>query len=578
MIGRTEKKKTKDNKALLSFALTLALIAANIAPAQAQLDNDRTVSGRTYDTSNAAGGFLTSTPEYSAVVGNQVFTLRFGANGALSVGESTGGTQINFNPILVDGSLNLDASAAGNTITNLPISSFATNVANAGKIIAFDAAGAPTLINEGTANQVLTSNGPGQLPSFQAAQGGGGGGAGTVTSVASADSSITVNNGATTPDLSVAALQPNITTAENLANIATNAATPVTALNLGTATTVVAVPGALNVTGDSSAANFVAGSELRAAAGTATDPAINFTGDETTGLSSANAGEIVVSSAGNAVATFSSTGLALANNAAFNLGATNTISGGSLNGTAIENAPIGATTPSTGAFTTVTTNAGTSAAPSLRFAGDLTTGLSSENAGEVIVSAAGNPAATFNTNGTIIHGPLDARGGLITPAGQNTTFSGPVIANNGATVAGGLTISNGVNTATINLATDGTLQYTGTNNSTLSLNDAVLAETVAVLDTANPVLNLSYNPNAKQLEFVNFSPVSLIVDLVSRTADFGTGIPTLLADLTATDLVDLNLRITPDFNARIIQVQNIASTGFDAQPRRLNILQSGPVL
>ncbi|MHA2065857.1 MAG: hypothetical protein ACXABY_15910, partial [Candidatus Thorarchaeota archaeon] len=66
-----------------------------------------------------------------------------------------------------------DANGTGNSLSNVDIADLANGTD--GELITWDAAGAPAAVAVGTATHVLTSNGVGAAPTFQAAAGGGGG-------------------------------------------------------------------------------------------------------------------------------------------------------------------------------------------------------------------------------------------------------------------------------------------------------------------------------------------------------------------------------------------------------------------
>ncbi len=64
-----------------------------------------------------------------------------------------------------------DANGTGNSITNIDVADLSNGTD--GELITWDAAGAPAAVAVGTATHVLTSNGVGAAPTFQAAAGGG---------------------------------------------------------------------------------------------------------------------------------------------------------------------------------------------------------------------------------------------------------------------------------------------------------------------------------------------------------------------------------------------------------------------
>jgi len=66
-----------------------------------------------------------------------------------------------------------DANGTGNTLSNVDVADLANGTD--GELITWDAAGAPATVSVGAATQVLTSNGVGAAPTFQASGAGGGG-------------------------------------------------------------------------------------------------------------------------------------------------------------------------------------------------------------------------------------------------------------------------------------------------------------------------------------------------------------------------------------------------------------------
>ena len=87
-----------------------------------------------------------------------------------------------------------DANGTGNSLSNVDVADLANGTD--GELITWDATGAPATVAVGTATHVLTSNGIGVAPTFQAA-GGGGGGAWIpiLTQTASASSNINFTSG-----------------------------------------------------------------------------------------------------------------------------------------------------------------------------------------------------------------------------------------------------------------------------------------------------------------------------------------------------------------------------------------------
>lgn len=66
-----------------------------------------------------------------------------------------------------------DANGTGNSLSNVDVADLASGTD--GELITWDASGNPTTVAVGTSGHVLTSNGAGAAPTFQAAAGGGGG-------------------------------------------------------------------------------------------------------------------------------------------------------------------------------------------------------------------------------------------------------------------------------------------------------------------------------------------------------------------------------------------------------------------
>jgi len=83
--------------------------------------------------------------------------------------EFVNATAFNANNVTVT-NFDLDANATGNSVTNIDIADLANGTD--GELITWDAAGAPAVVAVGTATHVLTSNGAGAAPTFQASPAG----------------------------------------------------------------------------------------------------------------------------------------------------------------------------------------------------------------------------------------------------------------------------------------------------------------------------------------------------------------------------------------------------------------------
>jgi hypothetical protein len=94
------------------------------------------------------------------------------------------------------------------------------------------------------------------------------------------------------------------------------------------------------------------------------------------------------------------------------------ITGGAITGGAINNTPIGATTASTGAFTTlgatgvVTFSAGTAAAPAITTTGDTNTGVFFPAADTIAFSEGGAESMRINSSGNLLVGTTASQGRL----------------------------------------------------------------------------------------------------------------------------------------------------------------------
>lgn len=82
-----------------------------------------------------------------------------------------------------------DANGTGNSLSNVDVEDLASGTD--GELITWDSSGNPTTVAVGTAGHVLTSNGAGAAPTFQAASGGGGDW--TLVSSATASSSASID-------------------------------------------------------------------------------------------------------------------------------------------------------------------------------------------------------------------------------------------------------------------------------------------------------------------------------------------------------------------------------------------------
>lgn len=102
----------------------------------------------------------TTTVNATAIAGTTTLTLPAATD--TLVGKATSDTLTN---------KTIDANGTGNSITNIDVGDLANGTD--GELITWDAAGAPATVAVGTTAQVLTSNGIGAAPTFQAAAGGG---------------------------------------------------------------------------------------------------------------------------------------------------------------------------------------------------------------------------------------------------------------------------------------------------------------------------------------------------------------------------------------------------------------------
>lgn len=109
----------------------------------------------------------TTTLNATAVAGTTTLTLPAATD--TLVGKATTDTLTN---------KTFDANGTGNSISNIDVADLANGTD--GELITWSAAGAPETVAVGTATHVLTSNGAGAAPTFQAAAGGGGVGIGKI--------------------------------------------------------------------------------------------------------------------------------------------------------------------------------------------------------------------------------------------------------------------------------------------------------------------------------------------------------------------------------------------------------------
>jgi hypothetical protein len=127
-------------------------------------------------TSNGAGAAPTfqAATDGDALVANSLsqFAATTSAELAGVISNETGSGLLVFgtSPTLVTPALGTPASGVMTNVTGIPVGALADGID--GQLITWDAAGAPAVVTVGTATQVLTSNGAGAAPTFQAAGGG----------------------------------------------------------------------------------------------------------------------------------------------------------------------------------------------------------------------------------------------------------------------------------------------------------------------------------------------------------------------------------------------------------------------
>lgn len=172
VLGNTSGTNTGDNSANSSVHYVgTTSIAGNRASAAQSLTGITSIDGASATVTNATlTTALTVNTGTVTLTGNVANTsaLTIGA-GAVSVsGSNTGDqTDVSGTSATVTGA----AQAAITSAVNLPWTGLKPGTA--GNVPTFDAAGNPAVVATGTATHVLTSNGAGAAPTFQAAAGGG---------------------------------------------------------------------------------------------------------------------------------------------------------------------------------------------------------------------------------------------------------------------------------------------------------------------------------------------------------------------------------------------------------------------
>ena len=151
--------------------LTLATVNANVGSyGSATAASSITVNAKGLVTAAAS---TTITPAVGSITG-----LGSGVATALAVNVGSAGA-----PVVNGGALGTPSSGALTNCTGLPTAGLVDDAVTlakmaagtAGNLITYDASGNPAAVATGTATHVLTSNGAGAAPTFQAAAGGGGG-------------------------------------------------------------------------------------------------------------------------------------------------------------------------------------------------------------------------------------------------------------------------------------------------------------------------------------------------------------------------------------------------------------------
>jgi hypothetical protein len=147
----------------------IALEAATGAGDMVLADIQTVTGAKTFGSAGAVGKLIvagttsgTTIIDATAVAGTTTLTLPAATD--TLVGKATTDTLTN---------KTIDANGTGNSISNIDIADLANGTD--GELITWDAAGAPAAVAVGTSTHVLTSNGVGAAPTFQAAAGGGGG-------------------------------------------------------------------------------------------------------------------------------------------------------------------------------------------------------------------------------------------------------------------------------------------------------------------------------------------------------------------------------------------------------------------
>ncbi len=132
-----------------------------------------------------AGSIVNADINASAAIASSKLATVAVAQGGTGVTSSTGtiNTVLSNSPTLVTPALGTPASGVMTNMTGLPEAGLLDNAVTLakmaggtdGNLITYDACGNPAFVATGTCSQVLTSNGAGAAPTFQAAAGGGGG-------------------------------------------------------------------------------------------------------------------------------------------------------------------------------------------------------------------------------------------------------------------------------------------------------------------------------------------------------------------------------------------------------------------
>ena len=550
----TENRGIKKSISKLAFALTITVGLSS--PAQALLQNEINVGGFTVDSSNAADGFITQSPNY-----------RFLDNGTVRTLSSSNGV-LNYegNPVI-----------------------FVANAGNAG--------------------QILTSQGPGQ-PFIFADNAGGGGGGGTVTGVTSNDPLVTVDNtNAASPVISfnenlittIGQAAQNLTVNSDLTTFTNNVAlSGVTAFTNGTAaapslifgnnattglfsalanpnTVSVAVSGTerlrvdlngLTVTGNTSTTTLTATSSI-------STPSADIDGGTLDNVA-INGGSIGLTSPATSV------------NTASLIATTADINGGTIDGT-----NIGATTAGTGNFTSLVSNgvnlgSGTGTTSTLAGGGTASAGGNNSVAVGNNSNAAGLDSTSVGADSAAL-----GTGSIALGQGAQATMTGSVAIGDGAssTNTNSVAIGPGATTTGDNqivLGADGT---GGTPAPTIIVNGdivtirngmqvplvsggTVISEVQVALNPTTSSQTINLGADARSVEFVNIAPNTLkVTGLTTATPMVSIGNQTLALNAgapgTPLDIARLNLRLTYNNVANTLQVDLINTVGFNAIAREL---------